>query len=313
MDSTLAAQARAILGSPRIRGKIVVLCEGDPLPLDPAGGPPSPQMYGRLEHTPDASFYAQCVPQDWQGWGLPRFFTCGGRSQVLEVFGELLTIHKRRPDESYLSPDKLFALVDLDLQNASLPACGPCATTEDAHALLYSDGLVRPDVAASQRIWVTALVHKEAFFVLPGAEANWRDSPPYLDGAPLVLRDLYAKIAEALPRDGDLLANLPALAERLQRFSAASWLDTASAEGLRGSWLAASQRGPEPGLVRALLAVGKVKPFWLQIGPGPELERDLSPSQCREQLELNLARWIAERDPAEHPLAGFFAWLRSQR
>lgn len=177
MTTEIQGLVRGILRNPRIRGKIVVLCEGDPLRIPDGVGAPSPQMYSRLEHTPDASFYSACVPRYWQGCRLPCFFTCGGRSQVLSIFEKVRQEHERAPSESYLDPDRLFALVDLDLRAEPLPQPGEHDTTENAHAALYHDGLFRPHFLGEPHIWITALVHKEAFFVLPGIDAVWRDHP----------------------------------------------------------------------------------------------------------------------------------------
>lgn len=131
-----------ILRSHRIKNKLVVLCEGDRLPIL-KGQAPSPQQYAqyaRLERTPDANFYGACVPVDWHGWRLPRFFNCGGRSEVLRTYRALLAAHRARPEDSYLDPEKLYALIDLDIQAESIPFPYRWTTTEDVHQALYHDG-----------------------------------------------------------------------------------------------------------------------------------------------------------------------------
>ncbi|MCY1061509.1 hypothetical protein OV142_40845 [Nannocystis sp. SCPEA4] len=248
--------------------------------------------------------------------GLPRFYNCGGRSQVINTFFSLLEAHHAQPEDSYLSPDKLYALVDLDLGPERMPDGYVYATTEDVHAALYSNGLLNADLDSRHRIWTTALVHKEAFFVLPGIDRAWRtDSVPFLNGGPLVLRDVHVEAARRLEKDADLAGNFATLVARLKRF-AVEGLDCSSPSGLGDSWLAAALRASTDGyelIVRALLAVAKIKPIWGQVEPDPGLNSSLSPEVYREQLVLKIGQEIARLDPARHSLTGFFSWLKQHR
>ncbi|WP_228060573.1 MULTISPECIES: hypothetical protein [unclassified Coleofasciculus] len=108
----LEQHCKTILQSRRIRNKIVVLCEGD---IPKIQGRPSPQSYGRMEEMPDANFYKACVPKGWTQYR-PQFFNCGDRKDVIDSYFSLLDLHNQNKDNSYLNPDKLFAVVDLDLQ-----------------------------------------------------------------------------------------------------------------------------------------------------------------------------------------------------
>jgi len=313
----LQAQVEAILGSRRIKHRLVVLCEGDRLiPTDRA---PSPQMYRALEKTPDSNFYKACVPTDWHGSCLPHFFNCGGRAEVLRSFDALLEAHHERPEASYLSPDKLYALVDLDLQLGKLPNDYPWPTTEEVHAALYEDGAVCAEPDARHRIWVTALVHKEAFFVLSGAAASWAHGgvAPFFAGAPLELRALHAEVARRLESDPDFAQNLARAQGRLARFSAGARLDCSSSQALARSWQTQATNASDEdyeALLRALLAVAKVKPLWSKVVPDPRVGGMLLPDETfREQLALNIARSIAKLKPSAHPLAGLFAWLAPRR
>lgn len=311
------ALVTAILGSPRIRNRLVVLCEGDVLSVR-GGRPPSPQMYGRLERLPDANFYRACVPRRWQNHRLPCFFTCGGRSHVLSVFEMLRTKHLEDPDSSYLDLDKLYAIVDLDLHVERMPQGYPWSTTEDVHAALYRDGLLGAVPDDRHRIWVTALIHKEAFFVLPGLEAAWEHGvPPFFRGAPLSLRALHAAAAERLNHDVELAGCLAMAADRLQRFEAGHRLECASGAALGTSWRAAIEHVDDEeygALVRALLAVAKIKPLWSEIVPEPKPGMP-SPDEIffRDQLALNVAALISKLEPHQHPLASFFDWLEARR
>lgn len=312
----ISALVSAILRSRRIRDRLVVLCEGDLLPAGP-GGPPSPQMYGHLERMPDANFYKACVPQDWQSHRLPQFFNCGGRSQVIQAYRALLEEHRLAPESSFLTPEKLYALVDLDIQPNEMPEGHPWRTTEEVHAALYENGLIKGDPDARHRIWVTALIHKEAFFVLPAAEAEWRDASAFFDGAPLALRKLHTAVAQRLTTDADVARHLDVVKERVCRFDAGAALTCVDGPALSTSWLAAAGSTTDgdayEGLVRALLAVAKVKPVWSEVLPDPRWEAMMPAESFREQLALRVGRAIAKLAPEAHPLAGFFAWLKSRR
>jgi hypothetical protein len=108
----LEQHCKTILKSSRIKNKIVVLCEGD---IPKIQGRPSPQSYRRMEQMPDANFYKACVPQRWNQYR-PQFFNCGDRKDVIDSYSTLIKLHEQDSDDSYLDPNKLFAIVDLDLQ-----------------------------------------------------------------------------------------------------------------------------------------------------------------------------------------------------
>jgi hypothetical protein len=310
------ALVNAILRSPRIRNRLVVLCEGHLVVLE-NGRAPSPQMYSRLAQMPDANFYKNCVPQDWQGQRLPQFFTCGGRSQVFFVYDQLLKRHEAAPEDSHLTPEKLYALVDLDIQCEAMPEGYPFQTTEEVHAALYQDGAITSEPGNHHRIWVTAFIHKEAFFVLPAMAAAWADgATPFFRGAPLDLRVLHKEVAQGLAIDADVARNLAVVAARLFRFKSGAALNCTSGESMRTAWCAAAaQAGGDryDELLRALLSVAKVKPVWSQITPDPRWGATMPPENFRDQLALKVARTVSRTAPGEHSLSYFFAWLKPRR
>jgi hypothetical protein len=164
-------------------------------------------------------------------------------------------------------------------------------------------------------VWVTALIHKEAFFVLPGVEQAWAHHavPPHFDGQPLDLRRVHAAVARSLPSDEDLAINLTAVQARMQRFGVGPQLDTSSGDRIMNSWLAHANEGAldYEALVRALLAVGKAKPQWSRVGPEPG-KTDMPADEYRDQLANSVAGHIARASPDEHPIAGFFAFLAAR-
>jgi hypothetical protein len=111
MDTdSLSLHCQNILESRRVLGKIVILCEGDIQSFEEHR---SPQSYRQMEKLPDANFYTTCIPKDWTQ-NRPVFFTCGGRGNVLQTYSKLLDLHTSNPSNSYLNPEKLFAIVDCD-------------------------------------------------------------------------------------------------------------------------------------------------------------------------------------------------------
>lgn len=318
-----------ILRSPQIKNKIVVLVEGD---LPPERRRLSPQEYAKLERLPDANFYKACVPRRWQSFRIPVFFNCGGRAEVLYAYESLLRKHARAPRDSYLSPEKLYALVDLDVQVKDLPEGHRYKTTEIVHEDLYFDGTLRNPINDDHRIWVTALVHKEAFFVMPGiSDCLLEGVRPFWNDKPLDVREVHAELARTLAQVNDISNNFDTVKARLSRYVAGTRLACTDAACLGQSWLdqAQSANGDDyEALARALLSVAKAKTIWEQIQPDPAYDaqasttltpedveklRKIRGENFRDDLALKIGAVISNMAPSTHPLAGFFAWLEPRR
>lgn len=321
-DPAITAEVLAIAGSPRNRDRPVVLCEGETrLPRDPEQRP-SPQRYRQCARYPDASFYRKCVPPDWVR-RRPVFYNCGGRGDVFAIRRGLLALHARQPDATTVDVDRLFALVDLDL--SPQPLDGDLSSVEDVHRALYTppspEGGVR--LVAPQdprhRIWVTALIHKEAYFIRPAMGPVLADAGDHVfDDTPLVLRDLHARAAERLrpgadDPDAEFQARIDAAMGRLHSSAQLFGLVTADGETLARSWLTAAAQADAlgyAGLVDALFSITKAKPLWERVGPDPGIAWTRSDADWRGTIELKLAEHIAHLAPHEHPIAGFMDWLR---
>ena len=123
----------------------------------------------------DAHFYGKCMPNWWQAEGkkLPEFINAGSRSQVLATFFKIIDLSKRNPQDYHLNPKKLFALVDLDIQSQPLSVDSNSQPynlfqeTEDIFKALYEQGNFKGLATYSNHIFVTGLIHKEAYFLLP--------------------------------------------------------------------------------------------------------------------------------------------------
>ena len=59
--------------------------------------------------------------------------------------------------------------------------------------------------AAEHFIWVTGLIHKEAYFINPELQQFYNDSllEPKYNNAPVLLSDLYLSICKDTPKDLD--------------------------------------------------------------------------------------------------------------
>lgn len=316
----LEQHCQTILRSRRIKDKIVVLCEGE---IPNLQGRPSPQSYGRMEQTPDANFYKECVPDWWrrQKAFFPQFFNCGDRSSVIKTFFRLQELHREDESNSYLSPEKLFAIVDLDLAVQTI-ADYDFTDTEAIFQDLYAESKVRVENTDRHRIWVTGLIHKEAYFLLPELQAVFNDSSPYelyapcpqYAGQPLELEVMHLAIAAACEQDRDLQNYLQQDCDRLRgRIDYCPNLSCTTAKEFGDSWKAqfnACRDKSEKGrLVRALLKVRKAKDHWHQLEPPSDFSR--SPQTFRDMFSLAIARFYSRQsgeDTSNH-LSVFFQRL----
>ncbi len=289
----LQQHCTTILQSRRILNKIVVLCEGD---IPKIQGRPSPQSYGRMEQMPDANFYQACVPQCRSQYR-PQFFNCGDRKDVIDTYFTLLELHGEDSNNSYLDPNKLFAIVDLDLQIDKLDKYSySFADTEEIFHNLYEKFKVKDENTALHRIWVTGLIHKEAYFLTPELQSlfdNCYTSPIYKDNS-LLLQDIYIDMADKISSDLDLQNNSPRV---FNRISCCSGLDCSEIGKLQDSWKDQFQKAVhdtrKDELVFALLTIKKAKSYWNQIQPPSDWTR--SPEVFREQLSLEIGRFYSEQ------------------
>ena len=294
---------KSILASRRIRNKIVVLCEGS---IPHLQGRLSPQAYGKMESMPDANFYKACVPSWWRELR-PQFFNCGDRNDVLDTYFSLLELHDTNSSLSYLEPTKLFAIVDLDLQVRSISNYS-FSDTESIFSHLYEKAKVNEINALQHRIWVTGLIHKEAYFILPKLQEVFDQFPvrSTYKNSNLIIEDLYFDIANEAISDIDLQSNLQRACSRI---CYCTELDFTEIGKLKDSWVAQFRNSQDIArkeeLVVALLTVRKAKDYWNKIQPSSEWTRPIS--VFKEQLVLRIARFYAEQnDTAKYHIPSFF-------
>ena len=294
----LERHCEEILQSRRILNKIVVLCEGD---IPKIQGRLSPQSYRRMEQMPDANFYHACVPQGWSQYR-PQFFNCGDRKDVIDTYSTLLKIHNKDSTSSYLDPNRLFAIVDLDIQIQTIDNYS-FADTEAIFYELYENFKVKNENTAPHRIWVTGLIHKEAYFLIPELQSVFDNfsTPPSYKGNLLILQDIYLSLVNEISTDLDLQNNL---VRAFARISCCSGLDCSEIVKLQDSWKDQFQKAlhdtRKEELTLALLTIKKAKKYWHQVHPSSDWPG--SPERFREQLLLEIGRFYSEQsnDPKYH-------------
>ncbi len=304
-EGELAQHCEYILGERRIKNKIVILCEGGRYDGKERL---SPQSYRRMEELPDANFYNACIPNYWRE-RRPQFFNCGDRHDTLSAYFKLLELHDdRKPASSYLSPDLLFALVDIDLHTAKIADEGyGFADTEEIFHDLYLDLKIQPDKLPQHRIWVTGLMHKEAYFINPALQSIFDEYEIPIDYRenPIDLHLVYRDIIAALERDPDLCEHF---AKAVKRICHCDKLNLENPQLLAKCWQELSDfpEQIETELIFALLAISKSKPYWQKVMAS-------SPSRQREALSLQIARrFYAEQqgeDCERNHLPCFFTYL----
>ena len=287
----LKKHCEAILQSRRIKNKIVVLCEGD---IRKTQGRESPQAYKAMEQMPDANFYKACVPTWWRQ-KLPEFFNCGDRKDVLDTYFTLSIFHEKDTTNSYLDPDRLFAMIDLDLQLQTIDNY-IFTDTEAIFRNLYEKAQVKEQNAAQHRIWITGLIHKEAYFLTPELQPIFDNccNEPIYKGNPAVLASIYLDMADAICSDLDLQNNLQ---RAFDRISYCSGLDCTEVQAFQASWKDRFQNAVDEThknqSIAVLLTIKKAKDYWHQIKPFGDFSRE--DWVFREQLSLEIGRFYSEQ------------------
>lgn len=287
----LKEHCETIIQSSRIKNKIVVLCEGV---ISKMEGRPSPQSYKRMEQMPDANFYNACVPT-WWTQKRPQFFNCGDRKDVIDTYLTLLTLHKEDSSNSYLDPDRLFAIIDLDLQVQAIDNYN-FTDTEAIFRDLYEKSEVKEQNAKRHRIWITGLIHKEAYFLTPELQPTFDNylHPPIYRGNPALLANVYLDMADAICSDVDLQNNLQ---RAFDRINYCSELDCTAINNFQDSWRKRFKNAVDEThknqSIAVLLTIKKAKDYWNKIQPPNGWSA--GETRFREQLSLEIGRFYSEQ------------------
>ncbi len=278
----LKEHCEIILKSREIKNRIVVLCEGK---IPEIQGRKSPQSYKAMKYTHDAKFYKDCIPTWWRE-KRPEFFNCGDRKDVIDTYFTLLTLHEQDSTNSYLDPNRLFAMIDLDLQVQPIDNY-IFTDTEAIFCNLYEKSQVQKQNAAQHRIWITGLIHKEAYFLTPELQSLFDDyphSPTYQENL-ASLTNIYSDMADGISSDKDLQFNLRRAFDRINHCSGLDCTELDIGK-LQDSWKHQFQNTTDAAqkheLILALLTIKKAKNYWKQIKPPGDWSGD--EKNFREQL-----------------------------
>jgi hypothetical protein len=308
----LIQHCKEILGDRRIRNKIVVLCEGQGSILDDK----TVANYGKMEQWHDAYFYRKCVPSTWTTY-IPIFFNCKGRADVIQTYFKLLELHEEDVQQSYLNPNKLFAIVDIDLRSHNIDNYH-FSNTEEIFLNLYQQGQVNEENTRNHRIWVTGLIHKESYFMIPELQEVFNNSiySPQYNGKKVILEDIYITMADAIINSNDLENNLSKVSNRINHCSG---LDCTDLEKLRNSWKEqfenSSDETRKNELIYALLMLKKVKDYkteedyWEAIKPPSDWT--ITEVAFRDHLLLEIAKFYSEQSNcAKYHIPAFMQFLK---
>jgi hypothetical protein len=290
---SLEQHCQTIRESRRILGKIVILCEGH---IQDFEGRRSPQSYRQMEKVPDANFYTACVPKDWTQ-NRPVFFTCGGRGNVLQTYFKLLDLHNLNPNNSYLDPARLFAIVDCDFSPQPVQDY-PFSDLDEIFHALYDQLELNPNNIPSHRIFVTGLVHKENYFLIPELQTVFDKlpcPPQYRNSAkPLDLYGLYKQMAQDLHQDADLSTHW---LRAHQRVKACTSCDPSNPEKFSQDWQTAFSKTIDPiersTLAQILLTLRKAKEYWEDY-VSPPIDWSQSEQTYKDQTTLAIGRFYSE-------------------
>ncbi len=287
----LKQHCEMIIKSRRIKKKIVVLCEGV---ISTIEGRRSPQAYKNMEKMPDGNFYNACIPKKWTQQR-PQFFNCGDRASVINTYLNLLTLHEQDTTNSYLDPERLFAMIDLDLHLQEIDDYS-FADTEAIFCNLYEKSEVKAQNAALHRIWITGLIHKEAYFITPELQSTFDDypHPPMYQDNPVQLNSIYLDMADQISSDPDLKNKLN-IERALDRIN--HCLNCTDLDKLQDSWKTefknTSDETRKQQLIMALLTIKKAKDYWG--GIQPPVDWSGNDRQFREQLSLKIGEFYSHQ------------------
>jgi hypothetical protein len=245
----LKMHCNAIITLAKLSYRIIILCEGN---INAIKG--RVHLYRRLEIFPDANFYKACIPEWWTE-KRPSFIPCGDKTDVINTYFELKTLD--------FNKDKLFAIIDLDLQPAKQLENYPIADTEQLFNTLYQKNIPQLESIKQNRIFITGLIYKEAYFFTPDLQTLFDNytHPVLFNEQQIELSNLYQFMVNSLETDKNISANFNMACNRINYLEN---LDFTDINALQQSWLNTFNLADEEQktqLIYALLSIHQVKDY----------------------------------------------------
>jgi len=280
-----------IMGVRSIKNKAVILCEGDISEVK--NFRKNPSKYRSLEKFPDANFYKACLPTSMKRYPVPSpvFFNCGDRGNVIKAYVKLKELHAETRNDSYLDINKLFVIIDLDIQPAKIDHY-KFQNTEEIFNDLYHELEINSNQIDSHTIFTTGLIHKEAYFLLPCLEPIFDRDYHLYKNEKLDFNQIYSDIIEEITEDRDLEQNFDLACHRIDF----SWINCSNINELKKYFQEKFNCDWDDKLIKTLFLIRKVKPYWENIHTiESETKAHLSEKEI-ERLSLNIARFYSKQD-----------------
>ena len=206
-------------------------------------------------------------------------------------------MHAQVRDDSYLNKDKLFAIIDLDLPLCKFDDSYPIKDSEALFHSLYQQGKINQQTVLENSIFITGLIYKEAYFLIPDLQPVFDDYSPavYFNNEPVNLKEIYREMGRKLIDDGNFKQPEQFL-RACERIRHCQQLDFSSLSGLQQSWSTAfdiASESTQQTLIYALLTIHQVKDYWKALAPH---EESIIPTErFKEQLTLKIADFYARQ------------------
>jgi len=304
----LQQHCHTIINSPYAQNKTVILCEGN---IQAVQGRASPSSYRQLQKLPDANFYKACIPVWWQQ-KRPEFFVCGDRQDVVNTYFELQLMDCTG---TCFDKTKLFAIIDLDLPLCKFAENHSVQDSETLFHTLYQQGKINRQALADQSIFVTGLIYKEAYFLIPELQAMFDAyaTPVHYKNDVVNLQSIYLEMLGNLSEDKNIQepTHFPRACERIKHCVDS---DLSNISELQDSWSRAFASATEPTLqelILALLSIHQVKSYWQALAPSQN--SGIPQERFEEQLTLAIAHFYSQqaRDSHQH-IPSFFDSILSR-
>ncbi len=296
-----------IMGVRSIKNKVVILCEGDISEVK--NFKKNPSKYRSLEKFPDANFYKACLPKSLKNYPVPTpvFFNCGDRANVIKAYLMLKELHAKNRTDSYLDINKLFVIIDLDIQKAKIDNYR-FENTEEIFNDLYNELEINSNKIDSHTIFTTGLIHKEAYFLLKCLEPIFDKDYHLYRNEKLDLNQIYSDIIEEISEDKDLEQNFNVACNRIGFLG----LNYSNINELKNAFREKFNHHLDDKLIKTLFLIRKVKPYWEKIHTIESKTKDHLSEKEIERLSLNIAKFYSEQDDNRFHLTAIFKSIYRQ-